>query len=894
MKTEATPKVILITLMIIAGGWFSTVPSNAQVVPDSDRFSFSPAGEVDSSIPSPASFLGYEPGSQFTNYALLVRYLYALSEASDRVELHEYARTYENRPLHYLVITSKSNHERLEEIRLANLRLVSRDTPVEDAEALIAGQPVITWLSYNVHGNEPSSSEAAMQVAWRLAASLDDETDQLLENSVIIIDPAINPDGRDRYVNWYRSARSAILNRNSVDYEHDEPWPQGRTNHYWFDLNRDWVWLVHPESRGRIAAYRTWMPQVHMDYHEQGFNNNYFTMPGQSPRNLNLPDAYDDWADTFGRANAAAFDEKQVNYFTRESFDFFYPGYGSSYPSNMGAIGMLSEQGGHSRGARAVTTNDGYVLTLRQRIFDHFTTSMAVIRTAVANREGLLEYFRSFFGPETDKSETRAYLLPDDGGNGYTYDVIDILLRHGVRIDRASEEFEVRDASSYRDGDVHRRRFKPGTFVIRTDQEEHVFINTLMQRQMEIEDSVMYDMATWSIPLAYNLDAAWTNSALAVESEPVLDTPAYDFGVENREAQYAYAIDWSQRNAPRALSLLWEEGYRVRSARKTFSLGAREFSRGSLVILIGRNLDRTPHIAIDMDRIAEAARVRIVGFDSGRVDEGTDLASASNRPVERPRTGLVVDDPTSSYTAGQLWFLFDQWTGFGIDRIRARRIASMSLKEYRVLVLPGGRYSSVFDSTTVEKLRSWVSAGGTLVATESAATFLTGDRSGLTGVKLTGGKKDKGAAGDRKKAEKTGMDRVRTDTPGYTTYEARRDSSGLKRIPGSALRGIVDISNPLAFGVKSEVYSLKFNSDALEPSESLQTVGYYDPDPKTILASGYASQINRRKLAGKTFAAVQNIGSGRVVFLVDNTQYRLFWVGTARMVQNAVMLLPGM
>lgn len=856
-----------------------SVPASSQDVFDLERFAFAPGVPVDSRIPTPESFLGYELGTQYTLYADVVGYIHAVAKASDRVSIHEYARTYERRPLHYLVITSPDNHGQIETIRENNLKLADPELSASDAQSLIDSQPVISWLSYNVHGNEPSSTEAAMQVIYQLAANQNQETQAILDNSVVIIDPTINPDGRDRYVYWYRSMQSAVLNTNYEDIEHSEPWPGGRTNHYWFDLNRDWVWLVHPESRGRMKAYGSWLPQIHVDYHEQGASSNYFTMPGQTPRNLNLPDEYDTWAEVFGQANAKAFDEAQINYFTRESFDFFYPGYGSSYPSNLGAIGMLTEQGGGSGGARAVVTDDGYVLSLRQRVFDHYTTSIASLNASVAHREGLLSYFRTFFTQDTNESNTTAYFVDDDGGEGYVYDVIKTLLDHNVEVERATEAFAVRNARDYWTATAATRSFGEGTFVIRTDQARHILVNTLMQREMAIEDSVMYDMATWSIPLAYNLEAAWTESDISVETEPVQEAPAFRAGISNADAQYAYAIDWSQRHAPKALAALWEAGYRVRSTSKTFMVNGTTFSRGTLVVLQGRNREKADQIEADMRRIAAEASVEVVGFDSGRVDDGIDLASRNSRPVKEPRVALVVDSPMSSYTAGQLWFLFDQWVEFSVDRVRSRNLMSTQLGKFDVILFPGGDLSSVIDSTEVERLKSWVENGGTLVATESTALFFTKENSGVTDVELVS---------DENEASDENTERF------YTNYDARADSSGLRRIPGSALRSIVDTTHPLAFGVKDRLYSLKFNGSALEPNESLQTVGYYDKDASSILASGYASRENKEKLAGKAFAAVQDVGQGKVVFLLDNTQYRLFWVGPARMVLNAVMLMHGM
>lgn len=848
-------------------------------------FEFDPDIEYDSNIHSPADFLGYELGDEFTLHSDVVRYFKYLDEASDKMTVHKYGETYEDRGLYYAVITSEENQASIDEIRNQNLSLANPDELSSDERnQILDNQPVSVWLSYNVHGNEASSSEAAMQTAYRMVAGMDDETEQLRQNAITILDPMINPDGRDRYVFWYKSAKSHILNDDPNDYEHDEIWPGGRTNHYWFDLNRDWTWLVHPESQGRIAAYQKWLPQVHLDLHEQGFNSNYFTMPGTTPYNYELPDEYDKWADVFGRGTIEEFDKHNINYATREAFDFFYPGYGSSYPSIMGGIGMLAEQGGHSRGGRAVETEDGYVLTLRQRIFDHYTNSIATIRTAVNNREGLLNYFSNAFSQEAKEGDIEAFILPDNS-NDYTYELVNILLQHGVEVERASEDFSVRDAFSYWDGESSSSSFNSGDFIIKTDQPKHIFINTLFKRQLEIRDSVMYDMSTWSAPLAYNLDASYTNREIDVDSERVTEKLAYPSGVTNADAQYAYVIDWNQRFAPNALSRLWDAGYRVRSAVEPFTFNGTTYSRGSLIVLIGRNYAKKDVIADDMTRIADEVSVQIVGFDTGRMDEGIDLASRDSEPVQKPKVALMVDSPFSSYTAGQLWFLFDRWTDFGISRIRSSALMGLDLNEYDVIVMPGswGGIGGTIDSTAQEKLKSWVQGGGTLIATEGTAAFFSKDRSGFTSVELVK---------DEDEDDEETISGI--DPEAYTRYEAREDSSGLKRIPGAAFQGMIDDSHPLAFGVGNQIYSLKFSDDAFVPSTDWQTVGYYSKDPESLLVSGYASQENLEKASGQAFAGVAEIGSGKVVFLLDNTQYRMFWVGPARLMQNAVMLLHDM
>ncbi len=641
------------------------------------RFKFTPGISYDLSIQSPKDYLGYDLGTEYTLYADVMSYLRNLAQESDRVSIHSYGKTHEKRALEYLVITSSSQRGRLEEIRKNNLRLTDpRTINNRVADKIIRENPGVYWLSYNVHGNEASSTEAVMQVAYRLAAGQDRETRAIIDNSVVILVPCVNPDGRDRYVYWYKSAQSQVTNADEFDYEHDEPWPGGRTNHYWFDLNRDWVWLVHPESQGRIAAYQHWMPQIHVDYHEMGFNRNYFTMPGTTPRNLMLPDPYEALSDTFGLANIAAFDKHKVMYYTREGFDFFYPGYGSSYPSVMGAIGMLVEQGGHSRGGRAVKTDDGYTLTLRQRIFDHYETSFATLSAAVRNRQTLNQYFHDSFQEKTNKGNAAAYIFPDNTHN-YLYDVMNMLMEHGIEIHQAKTDFNVIKAHNYKDGIANRHEFNKGDFVIFTDQPRHLFINTVLQREMEIEDSIMYDMATWSAPLAYNLEAYWTENKLRMGTNRLTEKLNYPSGLTKKKDPYAYVINWHQRNAPKALAMLWNKGYRVRSARKEFNNGIRDYPRGTLVILIGRNQEKQKSAQNDMEIIASTAGVEIETFETGRMNSGIDFGSGNMVPLKQSKVGLMIDSPFNSYTAGQLWFLLDKETELGISRIRAERIKQM-------------------------------------------------------------------------------------------------------------------------------------------------------------------------------------------------------------------------
>ena len=863
-----------------------SVSMTAQADLTPDRFEFEPELNYNSNIKSPKDFLGYEIGESFTLYANSVAYFQYLAKASDRVTINEYGETYEGRKLYNVVISSPSNLRDIDNIKAQNHKLAHPATTT-DAEAteIINNKPVFVSYSYNIHGNEASSTEAAMQVSYRLAAVTDQETTDILNNSVMIFYICINPDGRDRYVYWYEGMKKSVTGISQRELEHYAPWPNGRTNHYWFDLNRDWIWGIHPESRGHTSEYLTWMPQLHTDYHEQGYNNNYFTVPGTTPRNMLVPDDYEPLADTIGRANIAAFDKHKVNYFTREAFDFFYPGYGSSYPTVMNAIGMLTEQGGIGAGT-AIRTNDGNILTLRQRAFDHYTTSIATIKKAVGQKELFNRYTYETSKPSSSKSEVKSYVLLED--HMYIDEVINILLHHNIEVYKTTKSGTISNAHNYRSNRKGTSSIPAGSYVIHTDQPRHLLINTVLAPEMTIEDSVMYDMSTWSAPLAYNLEAYSSTSKISLSSEKVTSKLPTSGTLNNSGDMYAYVVDWHQRGAPQALSQLWIKGYQVRSAEEGFSDGSKSYPAGSLIVLTGRNLDKADDIADDMAAIAVQTKTNIDGLSTGRMSSGNDLASRKSHVLKKPRVALMVEPPFNTYTCGQLYFLFDHEVGLPIDRIRTSvlqqtalpklgsRYGYADLNDYDVLILPGGgsRLKQIFGKKEQQLLKDWVQSGGTIVATEGAIDFFTKGNSMITDVQLSKTEKDS------------------SDASKYLTYANRGTYNGLKRTPGTALNGHIDITHPLAHGMKDKVYSLTFRNSGLKPDSNLETVGYYDHNASDLKASGYISQSNLNSLKGNAFAAVKPMGQGNIVYLTDNTQYRMFWRGPSRMMINAVMLMP--
>jgi hypothetical protein len=845
---------------------------------------------------SPAEFLGYELGKRFTEYARSVEYFNMLAEKSDRINVEQYGVTYEHRPLLLLTISDAENIKNIDAIRAAQMQLVGARTQVQgNGQGQTGGtpnldtHPVINSYSYNIHGNEASSTEAAMQVAYELATTKDPTVLEALTKTVNLLFICINPDGRDRYVYWANSVARNTGGEEPRDLEHYAPWPNGRTNHYWFDLNRDWVWGVHPESRGHTAAYQKWMPQVHTDYHEQGYDANYFTVPGTTPRNLLLPDAYEVWADTFGRANIAEFNKEGLSYFTRDRFDFYYPSYGSSYPTVMGAIGMLPEPGGIS-GHRAVETEDGYVLTLRQRVYDHYTTSLAQVRASARNRRALIDYSIAAWNPLNSKAPATAYVIENDGSEFFE-DVLKMLLLNGVEVERTTEKIAA-PSTNFRDGKRSTNLFPKGSLIIGTEQPRHLFVNSILSQDLQIEDSVMYDMSTWSAPLAYNLEAYSVNTPILVDTEPVTwtDKEGRVIPVGPAGKAYAYVIRWNQRTAPKVLAKLWKMDYRVRSAHEPFIADdGTEFPAGSLIVLAGRNLDHQ-NIDADMRELATGNDIDIHQMSTGRVKEGMDLANTRNFPVKQPKVALLVEPPFSVYTSGQIYFLFDWETELPVDRIRAStllqtaipkfgsRYGLADLNDYDVLILPEGRnLSAVFGKDQQAMLRTWLSGGGTIVAVGSSAEFFT---------KSSGFLKEQEVSKPDSDLDK--------DAAASLNFDQRTDFFGKQRIPGSALNATVDVTHPLAFGVKSEVYTLKFGANSLTPNASLQSVGRYASEATELLASGYASPSNLDSLAGKTWAGMRTVGRGKIVYFMDNPHYRMFWRGPSRMMQNAVMVVPGM
>jgi len=848
--------------------------------------------EYESDVPSPAEALGYRVGERFTPHAEVVGYLRELAEASDRVRLEGYGRTWEDRELVLLTISSPANLSRLDEILERNRALADPDTSEVEAEAIIDNNPAIAWLSYNVHGNEPSGSECAMQVAWTLAAATNPEIDRILDRVVVVIDPMLNPDGRDRYVNWYRMTRGTEPNPDPQAAEHDEPWPGGRTNHYLFDLTRDWLWLVHPESRARLAAYREVLPQLHVDYHEQGYRNPYFFGAGDDPYNTNIPAETREWVERYGEANAAAFDPDGLLFSTKERFDYLYPGYGKVLPVYHGAVGMLTEKGGHSRAGLAIEVTENHTLTLTERVRHHFLTSMSNLEATADWREGQLERFRRFFVEANEAAEPGLQSVVISAANSpeLLAKVWRLCEAHGIRVHRLDEDSSIEGVRSYQDGEeVDEVELGAGSWVIHAAQPVGRLVRTLFERRTEVTHIETYDITGWSLPIAFGLEAWYAEEPIEIDAAALDEWTApkgrLSGGEEDGKDVVALIVDAAEFRFPRVMGLLEPLGLDARIAGEAFEIDGRVFSMGSLIIHLVHNDPKA------VRRFAQRARrmgVDVHRASTGMTESGPVLGANANREVVAPRVLLVRGEGTSSYSFGQHWHLLDVEMRIPHTNVDAGRIARTDLDAYSVVVLPGGgrRIARELGEGGVERLREWIRGGGTIVATGSSAYWASEALLDLKPVAHRAPGADPGV-----EEGKSGEEAVDDPVLSEMTYEERRRHADERRVPGAVVAIAVDVTHPLAAGSRGWHGVIKRDARSLPIARDGYAVARYAEVP---YIGGVMSDENRDRIAGKPCMTEHRLGGGRVICIADDVTMRHFQHGPMRLLLNAIVLGRGL
>ncbi|MCW3107721.1 MAG: family carboxypeptidase [Segetibacter sp.] len=815
-------------------------------------------------LQSPEQFLGYKVGTHYTPHYKIVNYVRSVAQAKpDMVKIEKYGETYEGRELLVVYVATPGNLKNLESVRQNNLALagLSKDKSAAPSTA----NPAIVWLSYNVHGNETSSSEAAMLTLYALVDPANASTKEWLKNTVVVIDPCINPDGRDRYVNWFNSVVGQNFNPDPQSREHIEPWPSGRTNHYNFDLNRDWAWQTQKETRQRMAKYNEWLPQIHVDFHEQSLNQPYYFAPAAEPFHEVITPWQREFQNTIGRNNAKYFDQNGWLFFTKERFDLFYPSYGDTYPLYNGAIGMTFEQGGGGRGGLGVTTATGDVLTLVDRVNHHYTTGLSTIEMASQNAQRLISEYKKFFDDSRSGkgNPVKTYVLSSDNPAKIN-SIAHLLQLNGIEFGTiVNKPFK---GLNYITGKQENGNLKKYNIAISSWQSKSVLARVLLEQKSKLADSVTYDITAWSLPFAYGVDAYAVSDALSLEpyqpSVSVKQVPS---------STYGYLIPYNSINSVKVLGQLLKQGIKVRFSEKPFSYNQKQYDRGTLIVLQKSNPANLQTILNDL---AVKNEVEIEAVSSGFMDKGPDFGSPDVRPIRTPKVALLTGEQTSSLAAGEVWHLFEQQLDYPVTLINATDLSRISLKNYNVLIIPDGTYRNLTDKNVTDKLKEFVSSGGNLVAMESAVQQLS---SADWGIKLKEGKEDK----DDKKDNKD-------DYSALKRFENRERDELKNSIPGAIYKVQLDNSHPLAFGYGDTYYTLKQDPNAYEFLKDGWNVGVIKKDN---YVTGFAGTKVKSQLKDGLVFGVVNIGSGSVVFLADDPLFRQFWEGGKLLFSNAVFLV---
>lgn len=821
---------------------------------------------------TPDPFLGYVIGERFTPHHRLVSFFENLDETSPLVSVRQYGETYESRPLIYAIITSEQNHARLDSLRegsvsISNPAVTSRQQALDLAEDL----PVVVMLAFGIHGNESSSAEAAMMAARRLLDG-SEESRRILENTVVLIDPLQNPDGRERYVNWFRQARGLQPDTNPDAMQHFEPWPGGRFNHYLIDMNRDWAIGSQIETRARHGLYRQWRPNVVVDFHEMFYQSNYFFPPTASPKNTNIGGEIEKWFEVFGRANAEAFSERGWPFFVGERYDLFYPGYGDSWPSLQGAVGMTYEMAGGGRAGSTILREDGSVLTLADRAERHFTTAMATLRTAATNRRELLMRTYDTLAANVRSEATTWIILPHSPN---FESAMSLLHDQGIDVRVLDRDAQLR-VTPYEGGAPIRRAFPAGSAVLSTRQPLGGLLRSLMERNSELsptfiaaqrrkvdadETDEFYDITAWAIPFAHNLEV-FLGAGTIEAGLSDWDRPASPQAVPR--ASFGWLIDGNDPRVYRAAGRMLDRGIRFAVSGIPFEQDGRRFNRGTVLVQTGNN-----------ERDSLHSSLQEIAADTGAIFHPVmsgwpgDLALGSEaiRHIRNPRIALAGGEGTSPTSFGMLWYTLDVEEKIPHSVIPLNRIPSLDLSRYRVLIFPEGNgYANAIRGDAIEKLKAWIRTGGTVIAVGGGAAFLRSKGVEISKVQVWPGERKEGEEAEQAQPQR------------YNDF----------RIPGAAFETAMNDRSYLTFGVPSPPPVLLEGSTSLLPVshsvDNIITIAQDNP-----LLSGFAWPESIERVEGSAWLIHEPFGSGRVITFADEPYYRLFWRGTLPLFLNAAM-----
>ena len=816
--------------------------------------------EYDNSIPSPQDVLGYQIGEWHISHDQQYMYMKQLAAASPRVQLVEYARSYEHRPLVYLIITSEENQGNLEAIKKAHVALSDGTTGNKN----VSNMPVVLYQGFSIHGNEPSGGNAAPLVAYYLAAGKSAALDRLLKETVILLDPCYNPDGFHRFSTWANMHKNKNLTADGQDREYNESWPRGRTNHYWFDLNRDWLLVQHPESQGRIRVFHEWKPNVLTDHHEMGTNSTFFFMPGEPQRtNPITPSKNQDLTRKIGTYHAAALDKIGSLYYSEEGFDDFYYGKGSTYPDANGCIGILFEQAS-SRGHLQESVNGllSFPFTIRNQI----TTALSTQKAGLEMREELLSFQQEFYKTaqkEAKEDSRKAFIFGDAKDVAKVEHLVEILQRHQIEVFQLGQRKEIKG-----------QLFEPGSaYVVPLEQNQYRLIRGIFETMTTFNDVIFYDVSSWTLPLAFNIPYATLDKkdfTAALKGKQVLASDDAYTASNTEKSDYAYLFNWSEYYAPKALNYLLEQGLRAKVATEPFKSSGIPFDRGAILIPVANQEKSAEDIYALVKTAAEESSITIHKIETGHVTGGIDLGSSRFRPLERPRVLLLVGSGVSGYEAGEVWHLLDQRYDIEVVKTELGAFHRRDLSDYNSIVMVDGSYSEMLPSG-IENLKDWVREGGTLITSKRAVSWA--NNAGLANISFKSSNKNQ-----------NGKASTRVERRPYGKLS--RDA-GERVIGGAIFEARLDLSHPIAYGFSREKLPVfKRGTMAMLPSKNAYaTPSIYTSTP---LISGYSSKDNIDKIRNTAAIIISGLGRGKVICFADNPNFRAFWFGTNKLFANAL------
>lgn len=820
---------------------FASLGLNAQVTMD---YYLPTDVTYDSDIPTPEEILGYVPGEWHVSHDQLLVYARAVANASDRMVIENYAKSYEGRQLLHIIATSSANHSNLDQI------VESRKSV---KEGRTADTKLVVQLGYSVHGNEASGSNASLLTMYYLAAAQGSKIDKMLDQTVIVVDPSYNPDGLNRFASWVNTHKSKVINPDPNDREYDEAWPRGRTNHYWFDLNRDWLPVQHPESRGRISQFHRWMPNILTDHHEMGTSNTFFFQPGEPSRKFpNTDNKNPQLTHEIAKFHAKALDSIGSLYYSKEGFDDFYIGKGSTYPDVNGCIGILFEQAS-SRG-HAQESPYG-VLTFPFGVRNHFVTSLSTLEASQNLIDQLKNYQVQQYKDAANWNSPGAYVFGDARDPLKSLELVRILRNHDIKVNKLSKRLTA-SGSNFEANKA---------FVVSMKQPQARLIKSIFETRTSFTDSLFYDVSTWTFPLAMDIPAGEL-SGRSLDASAIGDEVS-DLTSKGQliggESNYAYIFETYGYFSHRSIQRLHDAGIIVRVLEKSHTSGSRSFPRGSIIIPVGVQREKGEKILSIIEEITSMDGVDVHSIQTGYAVAGIDLGSPSMTKLDDPKIAILLDGGVSSYEAGEAWHVLDQRIGVKVTKLPLDRLSSADLSRYNRIIMPNGGYGSIGKSGA-DKLKDWVKGGGVLIAWKSAGSWL--------------------ATNEIAKLEFEKSDR---DTTGFKTYGDYSRNNGAKVTGGTIFEAKVDLTHPLAYGMSRDRIALFRNHNRIlkKAKNPYANPLVYTTSP---LMSGYVHKDNLKRISNAPAAQVVSNGSGMVIYLADNPNFRAFWYGTNKLFFNAI------